>query len=141
MNVGVFAQPQSIHMTPCDGDEVMYNCSVDSTTHGWAISGDSSRVSILDSDGFREASIGPFMFRLEDTDPLVSSVSVVAHAELSGTVVTCVDADGPETGGMEVNITVLSKQVNKVYSRMGDLSTCKLIRIVMGMNCYLYMSG
>lgn len=64
---------------------------MNSISHGWTVSEDTSRVSITDLIGFREAIIGPFIFTLVNSNPLISSVSVVAHAELNGTVVNCVD--------------------------------------------------
>lgn len=108
-NAGILPEPKNI--ASCNGDEIVYNCTVNATTHGWAISGYSNKeVIILDIDGSREASIGPFMLRLVDTDPLISSVSVVTQGGLTDTdvQVTCFDASQSETSGMEVvNITVL----------------------------------
>ena len=82
---------------------------MDSVIHGWIIS--RIRISILDSDNFREQNIGAFMLRLVDTDPLVSSASVVAQPGLNGTIGMCVDGTVEAGRGdmQEFIIEVLSK--------------------------------
>ena len=88
-------------------------------THGWSISGNSDTVSILKTEQFEihEDKIGVFTFRLVDTDPLISSMSVEASIEINGTVVTCVDAlESPEAmiDMQKAYIEVLGKPNNSI---------------------------
>ena len=93
------------------GDAVSFNCTVNATTHGWQRSNDSSRISILNSDGFREDSIGSISFSLVSTDPLVSSVQTTLTDNLQGVQLTCVDANQPNTNINQAVSSVLPEPV------------------------------
>lgn len=97
------------NITMCIGDEIVLNCTLNTNIHGWTISGDDSKMSITDTDGFREASIGPFTFMLVNTDPFISSVSVEADTELNGIIITCVDAETRNGDTQQAVIEIFGK--------------------------------
>lgn len=93
--IGISAQLQN--KTFCIGEKVVFNCTVDSVIHGWTVSGythgTTSITAQLRFKNFHFRSIGPFEFRLVDSNPLVSSVSVVASIEINSTIVMCEDGN------------------------------------------------
>ena len=89
MTVGITAQRPAI--TWCVGDEVTYICTVNSPSHIW----ESKETVTPISSGGQEVNIdGPYTFKrlsMVGVVPIITSVSVAAHARLNNTLLRCRD--------------------------------------------------
>ena len=98
-------------MTACvgDGDEFVLSCTVHSPSHAWTVPPfDETSV----SRARPQIELQRFTLRLvaDNQDSIISSLTVVANEQLSGTVVSC--SDGLVTAGegevQETTIIVLT---------------------------------
>ena len=94
--VGVDSQLSS--MTSCVGDEVTYNCTVESVAHRWDFG--VLTATVLIGDGLNDPQQeGPYTLERVAANSnltVVSTLSVTAFADLDGTLISCRDGIAAE---------------------------------------------
>lgn len=82
-----------IRQSSCVGELVTFLCSVAANSHGWTIPTVNLAVTI--NRFIRQLSIPPFNITLvsDDGNVITTSLSVISHAGLNGTNISCSDSN------------------------------------------------
>ena len=93
-----FTAAQLTSTTSCIGDEVTYNCTVDSVAHRWDFDGLTATVLIGDglNDPQQEGAYTLERVEGNSTSSVVSTLAVTAFAGLNGILISCRDGIAAE---------------------------------------------
>lgn len=75
----------------CIGENIFYNCNLESVTHEWIVPSLNTSVILSEEDG-PELSLEPYTFEITmDSGNIITTLSTIATVELNGTTISCIN--------------------------------------------------